>query len=95
MSASSAGVVCSGSRKWAALHGARPLFIIGCNHLRLLIRIFWIRKFSPRLILGLAFLCLVATSLGFFASLLQSLGGWWLTAVWWFAFSGGLYFFDT
>jgi hypothetical protein len=49
-----------------------------------LIRLFWIRKFSPRRILGLAFLCLLATSLAFF-----------VTAVWWFAFSGGLWFFDT
>lgn len=61
-----------------------------------LIRMFWIRKFSPRRILGLAFLCLLATSLGFFArAYSEALGGWWLTAVWWFAFSGGLWFFDT
>jgi hypothetical protein len=60
-----------------------------------LIRIFWIRKFSPRLILAMAFLCLLATSLAFFArAYFQGLGGWWLTAVWWFAFSGGLWFFD-
>jgi hypothetical protein len=61
-----------------------------------LIRIFWIRKFSPRLILGMALLCLLATSLGFFArAYSEALGGWWLTAVWWFAFSAGLWFFDT
>ena len=61
-----------------------------------LIRILWIRKFSPRRILGMAFLCLLATSLGFFVrAYSEALGGWWLTAVWWFAFSGGLWFFDT
>jgi hypothetical protein len=61
-----------------------------------LIRILWIRKFSPRRILGIAFLCLLATALGFFARAYSAaLGGWWLTAVWWFAFSGGLVFFDT
>ena len=61
-----------------------------------LVRIFWIRKFSPRLILGLALLCLLATSLAFFAKAYSAaLGGWWLTAVWWFAFSAGLWFFDT
>jgi hypothetical protein len=61
-----------------------------------LIRIFWIRKFSSRRILGLAFLCLLATSLGFFVrAYSQALGGWGLTAAWWFAFSGGLWFFDT
>jgi hypothetical protein len=60
-----------------------------------LVRIFWIRKFSPRLILGVALLCLLATSLAFFAkAYFAALGGWWLTAVWWFAFSGGLWFFD-
>jgi len=61
-----------------------------------LIRIFWIRKFSPRCILGMAFLCLLATSLGFFVrAYSEALGGWWLAAVWWFAFSGGLWFFDS
>ena len=61
-----------------------------------LIRLFWIRKFPPRRILGLAFLCLLATSLAFFVRVyFEGLGGWWLAAVWWFAFSGGLWFFDT
>lgn len=61
-----------------------------------LIRLFWIRKFSPRCILSVALLCLLATSLGFFVrAYSETLGGWWLTAVWWFAFSGGLWFFDT
>ena len=61
-----------------------------------LIRIFWMRQFSPRCILGLAFLCLLATSLAFFVRAYSGvLGGWWLAAVWWFAFSAGLWFFDT
>jgi hypothetical protein len=61
-----------------------------------LIRMFWIRKFSPRCILGMAVLCLLATSLGFFVrAYSEALGGWWLAAVWWFAFSGGLWFFDS
>ena len=61
-----------------------------------LIRMFWIRKFSPRCILGLAVFCLLATSLGFFVrAYSEALGGWWLAAVWWFAFSGGLWFFDS
>lgn len=61
-----------------------------------LIRMFWIRKFPPRCILGMAFLCLLATSLGFFIrGYSEFLGGWWLASVWWFAFSGGLWFFDT
>jgi hypothetical protein len=61
-----------------------------------LMKIFWIRKLSPRRILAIACLCLPATSLAFFVKAhFQALGGWWLTAVWWFAFSGGLWFFDT
>ena len=59
-----------------------------------LIRMFWIRKFSPRCILAMAFLCLLATSLGFFIrGYSELLGGWWLASVWWFAFSGGLMVF--
>jgi hypothetical protein len=61
-----------------------------------LIRMFWIRKFPPRCILGMAVLCLLGTSLGFFVrAYSEALGGWWLAAVWWFAFSGGLWFFDS
>jgi hypothetical protein len=61
-----------------------------------LIRMFWMRKFSPRRILGTAFICLLATSLAFFVrAYSEILGGWWLVAVWWFAFSAGLWFFDT
>ncbi len=61
-----------------------------------LVRTFWIRQFSPRGILGTAFLCVLATSLGFFVRTHSAaLGGWWLASAWWFAFSGGLWFFDT
>ncbi len=62
----------------------------------LLIRMFWIRKFSPRRILAVSFLCVLATSLAFFArAYSDTLGSWWLAAAWWFAFSGALWFFDT
>jgi hypothetical protein len=61
-----------------------------------LIRIYWIRRLSSRRILAISFLCLLATSLAFFAKIRADfLGGWWLAAAWWFAFSGGLWFFDT
>jgi hypothetical protein len=61
-----------------------------------LVRICWIRKFPPRRILAISFLCLLATSLAFFArAYSDALGGRWLTACWWFAFSGGLWLFDT
>jgi len=60
-----------------------------------LIRLFWIRKFSSRLILSMALLCTVATSLAFFAKThADFLGGWWLAAAWWFTFSGALKVFD-
>jgi hypothetical protein len=61
-----------------------------------LIRMFWIRTLSSKLILAMAVLCLLATSLAFFArAYWQFLGAWWLAAVWWFAFSAGLWYFDT
>jgi hypothetical protein len=60
-----------------------------------LIRLFWIRKLSSRLILSMAFLCVLATWLAFFAKTYTDfLGGWWLAAAWWFTFSGALKFFD-
>lgn len=61
-----------------------------------LIRLFWLRKFSPRCILAMAFLCVLATALAFFIrSYSEFLGARWLATVWWFTFSGGLWFFDT
>ena len=61
-----------------------------------LIRMFWIRNFSPRRILAVSLLCLPATSLAFFARIhVDFLGGWWLASAWWYAFSGALWFFDT
>jgi len=61
-----------------------------------LIRLFWMRKFSSRLILAMSIVCLLATSLAFFARTYSDfLGGWWLAAAWWYAFSGGLWYVDT
>jgi hypothetical protein len=61
-----------------------------------LIRLFWMRGFSSRLILAMSILCVLGTSLAFFArTYADFLGGWWLAAAWWFAFSGGLWYLDT
>jgi hypothetical protein len=61
-----------------------------------LTRLFWMGKFSSRLILAMAIFCLLATGVAFFIrSYVDFLGGWWLAAAWWFAFSGSLWFFDT
>jgi hypothetical protein len=61
-----------------------------------LIRLFWMRTFSSRLILGMSILCVLATSLAFLArTYADFLGGWWLAAAWWFAFSGALWYLDT
>jgi len=61
-----------------------------------LIRLFWMRNLSSRLILSMALLCVLATSLAFFAKTYSDfLGGWWLAAAWWFTLSGALRFFDT
>jgi hypothetical protein len=60
------------------------------------VRLFWMRNLSSRLILAMSVLCLPATSLAFFArAYTEFLGAWWLAAAWWFAFSGGLWYFDT
>jgi hypothetical protein len=70
--------------------------IVGAITYGSLLRIFWLRQFSSRFILAMALLCLLATTLAFFVrAYADFLGGWWLTAVWWFAFSGGLWLFDT
>ena len=61
-----------------------------------LVRLFWLRKLKPRLILAMSFACMLATSFAFFArSYVDFLGDWWLTSVWWFAFSGALWYVDT
>jgi len=61
-----------------------------------LTRLFWLGKFPSRRIIAMAILCLLAAWLAFFVrSYLDFLEGWWLAAAWWFAFSGGLWFFDT
>jgi len=60
------------------------------------IRLCWMRKLSSRRILAMSMLCVLATSLAFFARIhAEWLGGWWLAAAWWFAFSGSLWYFDT
>ena len=61
-----------------------------------LIRIFWIRTLFSRIILAMTVVCVLATSLAFFArAQWEFLGAWWLAAAWWFAFSAGLWYFDT
>jgi hypothetical protein len=61
-----------------------------------LIRMFWMRKLSSRFILAMSIVCLLATSLAFFARThVDFLGAWWLAAAWWFAFSVGLWYVDT
>jgi hypothetical protein len=88
---------------FAVLPGNERLYIVlgvcslsGAITYGSLIRIFWVRSFSSRVVLVMSVLCMLATSLAFFARTLSDfLGGWWLTAVWWFALSGSLWFFDT
>jgi hypothetical protein len=61
-----------------------------------LIRMFWMPKIGSRAILAIAFSSVLAVFIGFFArSHFPFLGDWWLAAVWWSAFSGGLWYLDT
>jgi hypothetical protein len=61
-----------------------------------LIRLFWMKKFSSRSVLAIAIVCIPATFLAYFIrGYFPFLGGWWLAAAWWFAFSCGLWYFDT
>jgi hypothetical protein len=61
-----------------------------------LIRIFWLRSFTSRIVLAMSIVCMLATSLAFLARIyLSFFGGWLLAAAWWFALSGGLWYFDT
>jgi hypothetical protein len=61
-----------------------------------LIRLYWLQKFSSRFILAIAAGCVLGTFFAFIARhYFPILAGWWLAAAWWFAFSGGLWYFDT
>jgi hypothetical protein len=88
---------------FAVLPGNERLYVVlgvcslsGAITYASLIRLFWMRKLSSRLILAMSIVCLLATSLAFFARTYSDfLGGWWLAAAWWFAFSSGLWYVDT
>lgn len=61
-----------------------------------LTRLFWMKTFSSRSILAIAFGCVLATSLVFFArTYFEWIGSSSLAAAWWLAFSAGLWYFDT
>jgi hypothetical protein len=87
---------------FSVLPGAERLYVVlgvcslsGAITYGSAVRLFWMRNLSSRLILAMSVLCLPATSIAFFArTYTELLGGWWLAAAWWFAFSGGLWYFD-
>lgn len=57
-----------------------------------LIRFFWWPEFRPRSIAQTAFGCMAAAVIGMgIQNLTQPFGNWWLVAVWWLAFSAGLW----
>jgi len=60
----------------------------------LLIRLVWLRELRPRPIAQISFGCLIATLLAVMLERLIGVTGLWvLAAVWWCAFSGGLWIF--
>jgi hypothetical protein len=93
----------AGLALFAGLPGNERLYMVlglcavsGAITYGLVIRLFWMKTFSSRFILAIAVTCLPAAFIAFFVrSYLQFLEGWWLAAAWWFAFSGGLWYFDT
>ncbi len=92
-----------GMALFAALPGSERLYVVlglcalsGAITYGSLIRKFWIRALSARIILAIGVVCLLATGLAFLArAYSEFLGAWWLAAAWWFAFSAGLWYFDT
>ena len=70
--------------------------IFGALAYGMLVRTFWLPRVAPRAIIGIAVACAAATTLALFLrGFFYGLDAWWLTAAWWFAMSGGLWFVDT
>jgi hypothetical protein len=61
-----------------------------------LVRIFWLRQLSSRSVLFIAILCTLATLPTYLVkNYFQIAGVWYLATIWWLAFSGGLWYFDS
>jgi hypothetical protein len=59
------------------------------------VRLWGIRRLKPRSLALIGLACAVATYAAFLSlAHLHSLGRWWLAVLWWFAFSGGLWYYD-
>ncbi len=59
-------------------------------------RVLGIHTLTARSLAAIAVGCLLATFLAAFSAVkIPGLGVWWLAVLWWFAFSGGLWYFDT
>jgi hypothetical protein len=59
------------------------------------VRLWGIRRIKPRSLALIGLGCAAATYIAFLTlAHVHSLGRWWLTVLWWFAFSGGLWIDD-
>jgi hypothetical protein len=59
------------------------------------VRLWGIRPLKPRSLAVIGVGCAVATYAAYLSlAHVHSLGRWWLTVLWWFAFSGGLWYHD-
>jgi hypothetical protein len=60
-----------------------------------LVRLFWVSAITPSSLAAISLSCLLATLLALFTgNYFHVLGPWWLAVLWWYAFSGALWYGD-
>ena len=84
------------SRASAALYAVLGLSgAMGAAAYGVLIRLSGIYELTSRSLAVICVICMGATGAAFFTlTRFHSLGPWWLAVMWWYAFSGGLWYFD-
>ncbi len=99
LSAGTLGIIMLGRHIVGSLPGNGGIFallglssVTGALTYGVLIRVFWIPELRAGSLAAISLGCMLATLLAFFTlSHFALLGRWWLAVLWWFAFSGGLW----